>query len=173
MSSINDDFKRGCVTGDHSSSMAASRFNPLPNKPWFLRVCSASLSKTLWEKEKFSGLRIFRKFIESRTFDQDSRIHLSDAEIRCLFYWEGVCCVARYSGTSSVRSARDRDFSYGLNVVRTKKCDCVRIFPLPYADLFDQIDIACLTVPSILGLAPWIFTNVYGAKSQIQCSRYT
>ena len=27
-------------------------FNPLPNKPWFLHVCSASLLKTLWEKEK-------------------------------------------------------------------------------------------------------------------------
>ena len=27
-------------------------FNPFPNKPWFLRVCSAGLLKTLWEKEK-------------------------------------------------------------------------------------------------------------------------
>ena len=26
--------------------------NPFPNKPWFLRVCSNSLLKTLWEKEK-------------------------------------------------------------------------------------------------------------------------
>ena len=27
-------------------------FNPFPNKPWFLRVCSTSLLKTLWEKKK-------------------------------------------------------------------------------------------------------------------------
>ena len=27
-------------------------FNPFPNKPWFLRVYSKSLLKTLWEKEK-------------------------------------------------------------------------------------------------------------------------
>ena len=27
-------------------------FNPFPNKPWLLRVCGASLWKTLWEKEK-------------------------------------------------------------------------------------------------------------------------
>ena len=27
-------------------------FNPFPNKPWFLRVCSTSLLKTLLEKEK-------------------------------------------------------------------------------------------------------------------------
>ena len=26
--------------------------NPFPNRPWFLRVCSTSLLKTLWEKEK-------------------------------------------------------------------------------------------------------------------------
>ena len=29
-----------------------SYLNPFPNKPWFLRVCSTSLFKTLWEKEK-------------------------------------------------------------------------------------------------------------------------
>ena len=27
-------------------------FNPFPNKPWFLGVCSTSLLKTLWEKDK-------------------------------------------------------------------------------------------------------------------------
>ena len=27
-------------------------FNHCPNKPWFLSVCSTSLLKTLWEKEK-------------------------------------------------------------------------------------------------------------------------
>ena len=26
--------------------------NPFQNEPWFLRVCSISLLKTLWEKEK-------------------------------------------------------------------------------------------------------------------------
>ena len=26
--------------------------NPFPNKPWFLRVCTYNLFKTLWEKEK-------------------------------------------------------------------------------------------------------------------------
>ena len=30
----------------------ANLFKPFPNKPWFLRVCSTSLLKTLWEKEK-------------------------------------------------------------------------------------------------------------------------
>ena len=57
----------------------------------------------------------------------------------------------KYSGISLVRSTRDRDFLYGLNVVRTKKCDCVQILLLPYADLFDRIDVACLIVPPIWG----------------------
>ena len=41
-------------------------FNPSPNKPWFLCVCSTSLLKTLWEKEKMLVTRelsaIFNKF---------------------------------------------------------------------------------------------------------------
>ena len=28
------------------------RINPFPNKSWFLRVCSTSLLKTMWKKEK-------------------------------------------------------------------------------------------------------------------------
>ena len=31
---------------------AVGVINPFPNKPWFLRVNSTSLLKTLWEKEK-------------------------------------------------------------------------------------------------------------------------
>ena len=40
--------KRINVSPQHSSPP----FNPFPNKPWFLRVCSASFLKTLREKEK-------------------------------------------------------------------------------------------------------------------------
>ena len=32
--------------------MLSFHVNPFPNKPWFLRVCSTSPLKTLWEKEK-------------------------------------------------------------------------------------------------------------------------
>ena len=35
-----------------SLPMIYNKINPFPNKPWFLRVCSISLLKTLWEKEK-------------------------------------------------------------------------------------------------------------------------
>ena len=32
--------------------LLSSMVNPFPSKPWFLPVCSISLLKTLWEKEK-------------------------------------------------------------------------------------------------------------------------
>ena len=35
------------------SCITLSQFKPFPNKPWFLRVCSICLLKTLWAKEKF------------------------------------------------------------------------------------------------------------------------
>ena len=36
--------------------------NPFQNKPWFLRVSSTSLLKTLWEKEKLLVTSIFFLF---------------------------------------------------------------------------------------------------------------
>ena len=49
-------------------------FNPFPNKPWFLRVCSTSLLKTMWKKEKllvtsnFSfSHTVFYQFVELST----------------------------------------------------------------------------------------------------------
>ena len=38
------------------------RVNPFPNKPWFLPVCSISLLKTLWEKEKLLIMSNFSFF---------------------------------------------------------------------------------------------------------------
>ena len=32
--------------------LSSDKVNSFPNKSWFLRVCSGSLLKTLWEKEK-------------------------------------------------------------------------------------------------------------------------
>ena len=42
--------KHMCVTDHHDMTLAVNLF---PNKPWFLRVCSRKLLKSLWEKEKF------------------------------------------------------------------------------------------------------------------------
>ena len=41
-----------CVVMSKFVAKSVLVFNPFSNKPWFLRVCSISLLKTLWEKEK-------------------------------------------------------------------------------------------------------------------------
>ena len=69
----------------------------LPNKPWFLRVCSTSLMKTMWEKEKLlmmsnfsfshsdfypvgelSAISIILKLLSTKSFDSE------ESEICCL-----------------------------------------------------------------------------------------
>ena len=47
-----------------SYKVVCSHFNPVPNKPLFLRVYNASLLKTLWEKEK---LRVKSNFFFSHS----------------------------------------------------------------------------------------------------------
>ena len=46
--------KQHCLLFQHFQTLICLKLgiNPFPNKPWFLRVCSTSLLKTLWEKEK-------------------------------------------------------------------------------------------------------------------------
>ena len=39
---------------EYYNSLTRPVYNPFPNKPLFLRACSTSLLKTLWEKEKLS-----------------------------------------------------------------------------------------------------------------------
>ena len=46
-----DCFVKGQVCPSRRNFRPA-QFDPFPNKPWFLRVCSKSLLKGLWEKEK-------------------------------------------------------------------------------------------------------------------------
>ena len=75
--------------------------NPFPNKPWFLRVCSTSLLKTLWEKEK---LLVTSNFSFSRSvfypFGELSAIFIKSEIVVCkvfqfgkglkFFVWERV-----------------------------------------------------------------------------------
>ena len=47
---------------NHVIHMYNFSFSPFPNKPWFLHVCSTSLLKTLWEKEKLLVMSDFSFF---------------------------------------------------------------------------------------------------------------
>ena len=51
--------------GQVQSFVVYYRLNSFPNKPWFLHVCSTSLLKTLWEKEK---LLVTSDFSSSHSF---------------------------------------------------------------------------------------------------------
>ena len=65
--------------------------NPFPNKPWFLRVCSTSLSKTLWEKKK---LLVTSNFFFSRSvfypFRKLSAIFVKFKTVVCKFFQFGI-----------------------------------------------------------------------------------
>ena len=77
--------------------LAPKKLNPFPNKPWFLRACSTSLLKTLWEKKKLlvtsnfffshSGFYPFRDFsaifIEFKLSSANS-LSLGDSKIQRL-----------------------------------------------------------------------------------------
>ena len=76
----------------HTNKGWNHHFNPFPNKPWFLRVCSTRFMKTLWEKEK---LLVTSNFSFSRSvfhpFRKLSAIFIEFEIVICkLLQFEGV-----------------------------------------------------------------------------------
>ena len=75
-----------CVQNTSFCQSAGRGINPFPNKPWFLCVCSISLLKTQWEKEKLlirsnfsfshSVFSLFVEFGKSPKFDFWKRVKL-------------------------------------------------------------------------------------------------
>ena len=58
--------------------------NPFPNKPWFLRVCSTSLLKALWEKEKL---------LVTSNFSFSHSVFYPFWELSAIFVkWKNVVC---------------------------------------------------------------------------------
>ena len=57
-------------------------FNPFPNKPWFLHVCSTSLLKTQWEKEKL---------LETSNFSFSHSVFYLFGELSGIFYQTQNC----------------------------------------------------------------------------------
>ena len=84
--------------------------NPFPNKPWFLCVCSTSLSKTLWEKEK---LLITSNF----SFPHSVFYHLRELSTIFTNFKIVVCKLFQFG--------RVQNLSFGkeLNVIRSAVID--------------------------------------------------
>ena len=75
-------------------------FNPFPNKPGFLRVCSASLLKNLWEKDKLfvrSNFSFFPQCFLSTLLENfppfPSNLKVSTANS----FWKGLSIVKKKS----------------------------------------------------------------------------
>ena len=58
-------------------------FNPFPNNPWFLRVCSASLLKTLWEKVKLLVMSNFFSHSVFYSFGELSAVFIKFEIVVC------------------------------------------------------------------------------------------
>ena len=56
-------FQNASFAGSLKLGIVWKRVNPFPNKPWFWHVCSTSLLKTLWEKEKLLLKRAISPFL--------------------------------------------------------------------------------------------------------------
>ena len=71
-------------------------FNPFPNKPWFLRVCSTSLLKTLWEKVKLHMMSNF-SFCHSVFYLFEELFcyfcQLWNCRLQTLSVWKSLKCV--------------------------------------------------------------------------------
>ena len=69
---------------------AGYRINPFPNKPWFLRVCSISLLKTLWAKEKLLVTSHFSfSHMYFYQFRELSAIYIKIEIVACKFFQFG------------------------------------------------------------------------------------
>ena len=82
-------FKKSLVTcgerftqnGHHFTIGNYLPFNPFSNKPWFLRVCSTSLLKTLLEKEKLLVTRTFFFFSSHSKLSSAYSFSLEESKI--------------------------------------------------------------------------------------------
>ena len=83
-----------------------STVNLFPNKPWFVCVCSKSLLKTLWKKEKFfvtSNFSFFKHFLTCQRifshFHQIQNCRLQSISVwknRKIVIWERVKFTVKY-----------------------------------------------------------------------------
>ena len=107
-----------------------SVFKPFQNKPWFLCVCSTSLLKTLWEKEKllvtsnFSfSHSVFYPFLE--IFCHFHQIW--NCRLQSLSVWKRLKCVVweRVKRLGNI-AGKIEGASY-QNIILTYKCYCTAL----------------------------------------------
>ena len=110
------------------TKMIMSVFNPFPNKPWFLRICSASCLKTLWGKEKL---------LATSNFSFSHSIFYPFRELSAiLIKFEIVVCKLSNFGISPFPTMFSKDF-FPRPV---KRCHCVGMGERGFAFLVRTIE---------------------------------
>ena len=76
--------------------------NPFPNKPWFSRVCSKSLLKTQWEKEKL---------LVTSNFSFSHSVFYSVGDLSAIFINSkiAVCKLFQFGRASKLSFGRERE----------------------------------------------------------------
>ena len=72
-------FSPQCFLPHQIEIVILETFNPFPNKPWFLHVCSTSLLNTQWEKEKLltmSNFSFSHNVLYSFSLEDSKNCHL-------------------------------------------------------------------------------------------------
>ena len=106
-------------------------FNPLPNKPCFLRVCSTSLLKTLWEKEK---LLVTSNFSFSRSVfylfgEVFCHFHqIWNSRLQTLSFWKSKKFVVWEGVNSQLLRPKNNAWVFHLNQMLS--IICAMSFPL-------------------------------------------
>ena len=124
-----------CV-GSRGHTFSLILINSFPIKPWFLHVCSISLLKTLWEKEKIAHDEQFLFFLQC---------FLPIAKTFCHFSSN-----LKFSSANSfsLEESKNLSFGKGLNLVRPRGCDLhpCSFYPNPKQPIFgsDRIDRICI-----------------------------
>ena len=113
----------------HCFAFSNHSMNPFPNKPWFLRVCSTSLLKTLWEKEK---LLVTSNFSFSHSvfylFEELSAIFIEFEIVVCKLFQFGRVLNMSFGKGSTLKSRTTTILAF--NILSTNsKADRTLKFP--------------------------------------------
>ena len=107
-------------TVDHNFSALSTTLiclNPFPNKPWFLRVCSTGLLKTLWEKEKL---------LVTSNFSFSHSVFYPFQELSAIFIKFRICHLQTLSVWKSLKLVVWERVNNNLEILACPVCICFR-----------------------------------------------
>ena len=139
------------------------RVNPFQNKPWFFRVCSKSLLKTLWEEKE--------KLLVTSNFSFSHSVFYPIGELSAVFtkFKIVVCKLFRIGRVLNL------SFGKGLNCYEITLCNMNRkySYTIPYRSTIQQYCLCwywgpSMSLPTRYTVYPWFY-----AENQINCCTFS